>query len=83
MFKRILIAGGVALLGVFLLPQLKALAVELAGYVSDEIPSQVPYAPFMYLVNDHIYLAIFVLWTIAVLAILFWPTGERSDIASK
>jgi len=83
MFKRILIAGAVVLLGIFLLPPAKEVAEQLADTASSQIPSYEPYAPFTYLVNDHIYLVLVVIWIAVILAILLWPTGDSSEIARK
>jgi len=76
--KRILIAGGIGLFGMILLPSMRAVAEAISDNISGAMTGA-KYGSFIVLVGDNIYLVMIVAWIAVMGAILFWPTGDRHD----
>jgi len=76
--KRIMIVGFIGVMGMIMLPAMRALSESLADTISASI-SGAKYGSFIILVGDNIYLVLIMAWIAVMGLVLFWPSGDRHD----
>lgn len=76
--KRILIAGVLGVFGLIMLPSMRDVMEEIADVVSAGMTGA-KYGSFIVLIADNIFLVSIFVWIAAIVVILFWPRGERTD----
>ena len=78
--KRVVIAGVIALVGLFALPGVKYLVQDLASTMQANTPEHAPYYDFLKLFTDHIYLIVVVLWIVLIAVVLLAGRERQPEI---